>query len=112
MTSSWLDNQGDTTLERNTRLLDPQEVRGLTKDQATCLYNEAYARHGRGFSTPYIASYFGQQSWYRADPDYHWSPSDPRVKARRGIPDDNLVINEKRTPKQWRNMQLLQPLIH
>lgn len=111
MTSSWLDNQGDSTLERGTRLLDPKEVRGLSKDQATYLYNEAYARHGRGFSTPYIERHFRQQSWYRADPEYHWSPSDPRVKARHGMTDDNLVINEKRTPKQWHNMQLLHPLI-
>ncbi len=112
MTSSWTNSQGDSTLESGTRLLDQSEVRGLTKDQAACLYNEAYARHGRGFFTPYIAKYFKQQSWYREDPDYHWRADDPRVKARNGSTDDNLVVNEKRTPKQWLNMQLLKPYIN
>lgn len=107
MTTSWLNSGGDTTLESGTRLLDESEVRKLPKKRVTCLYNEAYARHGRGFSTPYIREYFRAQSWYREDPDYHWRPDDARVMARKGGTDDGLVVNVKRTPKQWANMQLL-----
>jgi hypothetical protein len=33
--------------------------------------------------------------------------NDPRVIARHGMTDDGLIINEKRTPKQWANMMLI-----
>jgi hypothetical protein len=111
MSSSWTDPQGDVTLERGTRVINADEVQGLSKEQITLLYNEAYARHGRGFATPYIRNYFLAQSWYREDPDYHWRPDDQKVKSRQGKTDDPLVINANRTPKQWTNMQVLKRLM-
>lgn len=106
MTTSWNDGGGDATLESGTRLISESELQGLNYQQLEFLYNEAYARHGRGFLTPKIQQYFNSQSWYRPDPDYHWRANDPRVIARKSS-DDALVVNAKRTPKQWANMQLI-----
>ncbi len=111
MTTHWLDNRGDVTLESGTRLLARQELQGLSYQDLLRLYNEAYARHGRGFLLNELNVYFDSQSWYRRDPDYHWNPNDPKVKARGGMTDDSLVVNVKRTPKQWANMMLIKPLM-
>lgn len=111
MTSHWLDNGGDVTLESGTRLLTRQELQGLSYQELMRLYNEAYARHGRGFISTELKLYFDAQMWYKRDPDYHWSPNDPKVKARGGMTDDTLVVNAKRTPKQWANMMLIKPLM-
>lgn len=107
MTSCWTSPQGDPTLERGTRLLEARELKVLSRKQLLKLYNEAYARHGRGFMIAELQAYFEAESWYSQDPDYHWRPDDPRVRARRGQPDDSLIINQKRTPKQWANLQLI-----
>lgn len=105
MQSCWTDNHGDVTLERDTRLISASDLSRLSKRDLLYLYNEAYARHGRGFATADIQAYFSRQPWYRQDSDYHWQANDPRVKSRG--PDDSLVVNEKRTPKQWANMMLI-----
>lgn len=107
MQSNWTDNRGDSTLEKDTRLLSPSDLVAVNKRDLLYLYNEAYARHGRGFATADIQAHFLKQPWYRQDPDYHWQVNDPRVIARRGMTDDGLIINEKRTPKQWANMMLI-----
>lgn len=107
MRTNWLNNGGDATLENGTRVLTQNELSGLSKDDLLFLYNEAYARHGRGFLMKSIQNYFNSQPWYKADTDYHFRPDDPRVVARKGMTDDSLVINEKRTPKQWANMQTI-----
>jgi len=106
MWTSWSNNGGDVTLELGTRRVIASELRQLSKRRLLMLYNEAYARHGRGFVSKEIQRYFDSQPWYRMDPDYHWRPDDPRVVARKST-DDNLVVNEKRTPKQWLNMQVI-----
>jgi hypothetical protein len=108
MTTSWIAAGGDTTLESGTRLLSEQELRGRSTQFLMRLNNEIYARHGRGFASADLRSYFASQSWYREDPDYHWRPDDPRVIARNHQPDDALVVNAKRTPRQWANLQLIQ----
>lgn len=107
MGSHWTDNHGDSTLEKDTRVLTANDLAGMSKRDLLYLYNEAYARHGRGFATADIQSHFQQQPWYRQDPDYHWQAKDPRVVARGGQTDDSLVVNERRTPKQWANMMLI-----
>lgn len=107
MLTDWQNNAGDPTLESGTRLLAPAELSKLNTTQLLCLYNEAYARHGRGFLMNTLQDYFASQPWYKQDPDYHWRASDPKVISRNGRTDDNLVINERRTPKQWTNMQLI-----
>lgn len=109
MVTHWLDNRGDVTLESGTRLLTRQELQGLSYPDLLRLYNEAYARHGRGFLLSDLNQYFDAQPWYRRDPDYHWNPNDPKVKSRGGMTDDSLVVNAKRTPKQWANMMLIKP---
>ncbi|MBX9687488.1 MAG: caspase family protein [Candidatus Obscuribacterales bacterium] len=105
MKTCWTENGGDPTLEKGSRLIQESELKGLSKAQLTYMYNEAYARHGRGFATADIQNHFNRQSWYRQDPDYHWKANDPRVQSRG--PDDSLVVNAKRTPIQWANMQTL-----
>ena len=107
MTTSWTNSQGDTTLEKGSRLLRASELSNLQYQQLLNLYNEAYARHGRGFMAKSIQDYFNSQSWYSQDPDYHWRNDDPKVVSRGGQPDDALIINERRTPIQWANMQLI-----
>ncbi len=107
MRTNWLSNGGDATLESGTRILSQNELSGLSKEELLYLYNEAYARHGRGFLMKSIQNYFNGQAWYKVDADYHFRPDDPKVVARKGMTDDSLVINEKRTPKQWANMQTI-----
>ncbi len=111
MVTHWLDNRGDVTLESGTRLLTRQDLDGLSYQDLLRLYNEPYARHGRGFLLTELNLYFDAQTWYRRDPDYHWNPNDPKVKARAGMTDDSLVVNAKRTPKQWANMMLIKPVM-
>ncbi len=106
MWTSWDKNAGDVTLELGTRLVTASELRALNKSQLLLLYNEGYARHGRGFVTKEIQEYFQSQPWYHMDPDYHWRLDDPRVIAHKS-PDDTLIINPKRTPKQWENMETI-----
>jgi len=106
MWTTWNANGGDVTLESGTRLIQPSELQSMSKKDLLLLYNEAYARHGRGFVTREIQQAFDAQFWYRMDPDYHFRPEDPRVIARKG-PDDSLIVNERRTPKQWANMQTI-----
>ena len=107
MTSSWTEHPTDVTLELSTRLLAEQELKSLDELDLLCLYNEAYARHGRGFQLAKLQQYFRSQPWYKVDPDYHWRADDVKVVARGGGLDDTLVVNAKRTPKQWANMQLI-----
>jgi uncharacterized caspase-like protein len=110
MWTTWDGNSGDVTLERGTRLVNASELRALNKRELLLLYNEAYARHGRGFVTKEIQGYFQSQPWYHMDSDYHWRLDDARVIARKS-PDDGLIINAKRTPKQWENMQTIKQLM-
>lgn len=107
MTVSWQTSKNDPSLEKGSRLLRPSELDGLSYEQLVNLYNEAYARHGRGFAAQSIQDYFSRQRWYAQDPDYHWRSDDPKVISRGGQTDDPLVVNEKRTPIQWANMQLI-----
>lgn len=106
MATDWMNSGGDVTLEAGTRLVNESELQAMSWQQLEFLYNEAYARHGRGFLTAKIQQYFNSQSWYRQDPDYHWRANDPHVLKRKSS-DDNLVVNAKRTPKQWANMQTI-----
>lgn len=107
MRTDWCSNGGDSTLESGTTIIRAEDIAGLSRNQLEFLYNEAYARHGRGFMRKDIQQYFDSQPWYRRDSDYHYRPDDPRVLSRKGTTDDPLVINEKRTPKQWANMQTI-----
>lgn len=107
MISSWQKDGGDPSLEKGARLLDASELNGLNYQQLENMYNEPYARHGRGFLSPRLQSYFSSQSWYAVDPTYHWKSDDPYVIAHHGRIDDSLVLNEKRTPIQWANMKLI-----
>ena len=111
MQTDWLNNGGDSTLETGTRLLSADELRSFSDQDLLCLYNEAFARHGRGFSMSLLQNHFNSTAWYRQDPDYHWRSNDPKVVARGGRLDDALVINERRTPKQWANMQLIKKVM-
>ncbi len=111
MTTSWVSNGGDATLESGTRLLQSDELKGLRPNDLLYLYNEAYARHGRGFLSGNIQQHFNAQPWYRIDPDYHFRPDDARVISSGGQPDDGLIINAKRTPRQWANMQLIKKVM-
>ncbi len=111
MTESWIDKSADVTLERGTRLLSEGELKVLGLKDLERLYNEAYARHGRGFLSRDLQQYFNSKNWYRADPDYHWRQDDPAVVARKGVLDDSLIINNKRTPKQWSNMMLIKKIM-
>lgn len=104
MVTTWTSNGGDPTLESGTRLISPQELLRLSERQLTYLLNECFARHGRGFQQSDIQRYYSSRPWYRQDPDYHWMPTDPRVIARGGHPDDSQIVNEGRTPKQWANL--------
>ncbi len=107
MSSSWTEKPADETLETGTNRLTASDLAGLSSKDLLFLYNEAYARHGRGFISREIQSHFDAMSWYRIDPDYHYRPDDPKVVARHGLLDDSLIINAKRTPKQWANMMLI-----
>lgn len=103
MTTDWRNNGGDVTLESGTTLITEDQISSLPYKVLVYMLNAAYARHGRGFSAPDIQEYYNRQSWYRIDPDYHYRRDDPRVVSR-GTTDDPLVINERRTPKQWANI--------
>lgn len=107
MRTDWCSNGGDATLESGTTIIRAEDLASLSRNQLELLYNEAYARHGRGFMRRDIQQYFDSQPWYKRDSDYHYRPDDPRVLSRKGMTDDPLVINEKRTPKQWANMQTI-----
>lgn len=111
MNSSWQNDGGDPSLEKGSRMLDSSELSGLNYQQLENMYNEPYARHGRGFLSPRLQSYFNSQSWYAIDPTYHWKSDDPYVIAHHGRIDDSLVLNEKRTPIQWANMKLIKSVM-
>lgn len=38
--------------------------------ELTLMRNEIYARYGRKFADPYLASYFKSRSWYRVNPSF------------------------------------------
>lgn len=111
MQTDWCNNAGDPTLEFGTTLIRAEDLANIPRKQLVFMYNEAYARHGRGFMSNDIQQYFNAQPWYKRDPDYHYRPDDPRVISRKGMTDDPLVINEKRTPKQWANMQTIKRIM-
>lgn len=99
MTTHWRADGGDPTLESGTRLISESELAGMNVQQVEIVLNEAFARHGRGFLLPHLRSYYSRQPWYQEDPDYHWRPGDPKGN------DDAKIISERRTPKQWANVQ-------
>ncbi len=103
MFTDWRNNGGDPTLESGTRLIRSDEIENCTYRDLLYIYNEPYARHGRGFTMTDIQQYFDRQPWYQIDPDYHYRSDDPRVISR-GTTDDPLIINERRTPKQFANI--------
>ena len=47
-----------------TRYLTNADLAGLTHEQLCPARTDIYARHGRIFTTPQIAAYFAQKSWY------------------------------------------------
>ena len=51
--------------ESNSRFLTEADLSGLSHEQLCFARNEIFARHGRIFQTPQIASYFSSKSWYR-----------------------------------------------
>jgi len=55
---------GDMELFEN-RLISPQMLRGLSLHELRLLRNEVYARHGRGFQSPWLSQYFFSQAWYQ-----------------------------------------------
>ncbi len=55
---------GDMELFEN-RLISPQMLRGLSLHELRLLRNEVYARHGRGFQSPWLSQYFFSQPWYQ-----------------------------------------------
>lgn len=52
------------------RALTAADLSGLSNWELTLARNEIYARHGRGFSNPNIASYFRDTGWYSQNPSY------------------------------------------
>jgi hypothetical protein len=45
------------------------------------LRNEVFARHGRRFQTPWLASYFAEQPWYKPNPSFRESDISEIEKA-------------------------------
>ena len=50
--------------------LTQQMLSSISIADLRLLRNEIYARHGRGFETPWLAEYFRQQPWYTPRHDY------------------------------------------
>jgi len=51
------------------RLLSPNDLSGLSKEDLKIMRNEIFARHGYLFKTPEMKSYFATQSWYHGQYD-------------------------------------------
>lgn len=63
--SSNTEKTGGYILEgSDSREIDASEVSSMDERTMTLALNEIYARHGRIFSTPYLADYFNSKSWY------------------------------------------------
>ena len=48
----------------DSRYIDSSELEDMDERTLTLAVNELYARHGRIFTTPYIADYFNSKTWY------------------------------------------------
>lgn len=58
-------SDGDFVLpDSSTRYYSAEELQGLSVDQLEIARNEIYARHGRGFNSQALRSYFEAQDWY------------------------------------------------
>ena len=58
-------SDGDFVLpDSSTHLYSAEELAGLSAEQLEIARNEIYARHGRGFSSSSLQSYFDGKSWY------------------------------------------------
>ena len=68
---------GDYILpESGTRLLNENDIKGLSKYDLALARNEIYARHGRKFQTAEYSTYFSSKPWYHIDPNYNYSDDD------------------------------------
>lgn len=52
--------------ESNSRLLDKQELSGMTREELRIARNEIYARYGWQFESEELADYFEEKAWYAA----------------------------------------------
>ncbi len=50
--------------ETYSRYIDESELYGFSSGELRLIRNEIFARHGRIFSSPDLAAYFGQKAWY------------------------------------------------
>lgn len=57
----------------STKLLTPDDVKGLNPDDARRLRNEIYARHGRRFQDRKLQRYFASFSWYKPNGSFRES---------------------------------------
>lgn len=53
-----------------TRIVNNDDLTGLTPWELKVARNEIYARYGRSFVHKDLSCYFAKQSWYSMDPDY------------------------------------------
>lgn len=55
------------------RVVSEEDIANLTKGQLRLARNEIYARHGYGFKSQDLQTYFSSKSWYHPDPSFDGS---------------------------------------
>lgn len=71
-----------------TRIVNNDDLAGLTPWELKVARNEIYARYGRSFVHKDLSCYFAKQSWYSIDPDY----SDVRL-SKIDVKNASLILN-------------------
>ena len=84
--------------------LTQQMLSSISIADLRLLRNEIYARHGRGFETPWLAEYFRQQPWYTPRHDY--SDAELSSVERANIA---LITNREEQLHQSLSTTLLRP---
>jgi len=59
--------------QSSTKLLDINDISGMSKAQLKLARNEIFARHGRTFKNQELQNYFESKSWYKANPNYNYT---------------------------------------
>jgi hypothetical protein len=80
--------EGQIFADSATRALTPQDLQGLTAEQAKIARNEIYARHGYVFGDEQLRNHFKSQSWYREDPN--WDGNLSRMEERNVMAIQNV----------------------
>lgn len=68
----------------NVRLTDAQ-VNSLSRENLSLARNEIYARHGYVFQTEPYKSYFGNKTWYKANPSFEGSDEEINEAERYNV---------------------------